>query len=240
MNSSTFIFLDVGNTFLFLKEPPGKTYYRILQELGSELPNETIAIEGFAKIWKNMSQRKIGFEDRFSIHPEKSFGYWRDLFLEWIHSMNADPELIHHFPEIYKAFDSSKLWNIDPNLLESLEYWDKMGVPWGILSNWDERLPDLLSQFRNDWQNQIISFEVGWEKPSSQIFEAAESVTKPNQKILYLGDRLDLDYYPALSRGWIPFLRTDSIREEVPEARQVRNIHEFRIKTSLFIDEKAL
>jgi HAD superfamily hydrolase (TIGR01549 family) len=154
--------------------------------------------------------------------------------------MDADPNLVRHFPEIYRAFDSKDLWEIDPDLLSTLEDWDKNQVPWGVLSNWDERLPHLLSQFRENWTSIALSFQIGWEKPSPQIFEAAERIAKFPSQILYLGDRMDLDYYPAQSRGWIPFLRTDQIQEGIPKSRQVRNIREFRIQTSLFIDEKAL
>jgi len=86
-----------------------------------------------------------------------------------------------------------------------LEFLNSRGLKLGIISNWDERLRQLLRQLNLDrfFQAIVVSFEVGQCKPSPAIFQrAAESLASPPPSILHIGDNPILDVDGATSAGF--------------------------------------
>ena len=67
----------------------------------------------------------------------------------------------------------------------------------------------------------VISAEFGYEKPSPRIFQEAERLSgrSPNQ-LTYVGDKLELDYYPSQALGWDSYLLTQKKESELPEGCQ--------------------
>lgn len=79
----------------------------------------------------------------------------------------------------------------------------KLGLPIGIISNWDSSLRDKLSQhFDFEFNPIIISEEIGVAKPDPLIYESALKATGLTpEKILFIGDSIHLDFVPAFSLG---------------------------------------
>lgn len=79
----------------------------------------------------------------------------------------------------------------------------ELGLPVGVISNWDSSLREkLASHFAFEFSPIIISEEVGFAKPDPRIYESALKATgmKP-EEILFIGDSIHLDLVPALFLG---------------------------------------
>ncbi|KAF1830492.1 hypothetical protein BDW02DRAFT_572951 [Decorospora gaudefroyi] len=114
---------------------------------------------------------------------------------------------------------------------------DLQGLPWhrtvvGVITNSDARVPSILSSFGlsvgprtnedgaaefregSDISFVVLSYDVGFEKPHPQIFEAAvemlrkelqgneQGLTIDDFEKLYVGDDLEKDYFGAEKAGW--------------------------------------
>lgn len=81
---------------------------------------------------------------------------------------------------------------------------DLFDLPIGVLSNFNNTLPDILSKlFGNLFSNIIVSETLQIRKPDTKFYEyAAEKIGVPPDKILYIGDSLKLDIIPAKSVGF--------------------------------------
>ena len=91
----------------------------------------------------------------------------------------------------------------------------------GVITNSDDRVPSILSSFGlqvglcrhgNDAQASfkaeddinfvMLSYDVGFEKPSSEIFDATKQMVPFHERFLHVGDDLQNDYYAAKRAGW--------------------------------------
>jgi FMN phosphatase YigB (HAD superfamily) len=132
-----------------------------------------------------------------------------------------------HFPDstnedFYKKFNSDLLYllGIVPttSLLDAVftncTYlpWEKfedtsvlteLGVPLGIISNFNGTLKDKLNSFfGNIFQDIFVSEELGVAKPSVEFYKRAlEKIPFKADEVLYIGDSIKLDMEPALSLG---------------------------------------
>ena len=137
--------------------------------------------------------------------------------------------------------------------------WDKTIV--GIITNSDDRVPGVLESFglkvgprrvgtadqrraeatlSDDIGFVVLSYDVGFEKPNRQIFDAAtemlketlagtqEGLTAEDFEKLYVGDDLEKDYEGAKAAGWNSvFLGRDSSssgsNSEIEKQRELGN-----------------
>lgn len=132
-----------------------------------------------------------------------------------------------HFPDstdenFYKKFNSDLLYllGIVPTtslldaIFKSCTYlpWEKfedtsvlteLGVPLGIISNFNVTLKDKLNSFfGNIFQDIFVSEELGVAKPSVEFYKRAlEKIPFDADEVLYIGDSIKLDMEPALSLG---------------------------------------
>jgi putative hydrolase of the HAD superfamily len=132
-----------------------------------------------------------------------------------------------HFPdrtdqEFYKKFNLNLLYllGIVPTaglldaVFKNCTYlpWEKfedtsvlteLGVPLGIISNFNTTLKDKLNFFFGDiFQDIFVSEELGVAKPSVEFYKRAlEKIPFTAEEVLYIGDSIKLDMEPATSLG---------------------------------------
>jgi putative hydrolase of the HAD superfamily len=101
----------------------------------------------------------------------------------------------------------SNLAKIEPTLKETLATLKKMGLKLGILSNTfisagslDRHLAQL--GILDFFPCRLYSYQFEFRKPDRRIFQAAaERMGELAENILFVGDRLDVDIWPALRAG---------------------------------------
>ncbi|MFB6457674.1 HAD family hydrolase [Chitinophaga sp. Hz27] len=81
---------------------------------------------------------------------------------------------------------------------------DKLNVPVGVVSNFNNGLSGILNGlFGNRFQDIIVSEEKKLRKPDLAFYQLAQDAVglKPDE-ILYIGDSLSLDIIPGKQMGW--------------------------------------
>jgi HAD superfamily hydrolase (TIGR01549 family) len=101
----------------------------------------------------------------------------------------------------------SKLAKVEPDIKNTLAKLRKMGLKLGILSNTfisagslDRHLAQL--GMLDFFPHRLYSYQFEFRKPDRRIFEAAvASIGEPVASILFVGDRLGVDIWPAIKAG---------------------------------------
>ncbi|TGJ98710.1 HAD family hydrolase [Leptospira langatensis] len=206
-----YIFLDVGDTLLTMKKPAGEVYFEVLKEFGlddSKYPKGVME-RAFRKAYAHMTRHPLpDYQDKFYAHTDGSEGWWRELLGFFLKEIGSDLPPDPIFQSIFKKFDEPTVWQIDPGFTDLLKFVKANNFGFGIISNWDHRLKELLASVGvlNHFDPVIVSAEFGYEKPSPLIFSEAEKIVGLSpERIIYCGDKIELDITPTRSRGWTAF-----------------------------------
>ena len=109
------------------------------------------------------------------------------------------------FPELYDRFGGPGAWRVFDDVIPTLNALAARGLNLAVISNWDERLNPLLEKLglRKYFDPVVISWEVGFTKPSPVIFEhAAKKLGEAPEAILHVGDDWGDDVEGAKSAGF--------------------------------------
>ena len=125
------------------------------------------------------------------------------------------PALPPAFDELFgSTFVSAQGWRPLPSALESLQALSDWRAAQpaarrpcvGVISNWDERLPQLLDALgaARHFDFVLTSREVGAEKPAALIFERARELAgvPAGARALHIGDSVGNDVAGAAAVGW--------------------------------------
>ena len=85
-----------------------------------------------------------------------------------------------------------------PSILSSF------GLQVGLRRHKNDSQPSFKAE--DDINFLILSYDVGFEKPDSRIFDAAKQMVPGQERFLHVGDDLQKDYYAAKRAGWEGFL----------------------------------
>jgi putative hydrolase of the HAD superfamily len=130
------------------------------------------------------------------------------------------------FPALYGRFAEADAWRIFEDVLPALDALASRGIKLGVISNWDERLRELLRNLQLDrhFEALAISYEIGFPKPSATIFgHAATKLGLPAWSILHVGDSLELDVAGARAAGFHA-LRIDRTAGQPDEMRSLAEL----------------
>ena len=155
-----------------------------------------------------------------SLNGVSSYIYWRHIVLDMLAPSNdalqaellSNPQFDILARQIFHYYETSEAWSLIPSALSSIQSLSDMNIHLAVISNWDDRLHNILAGFDlpKYFQAVILSHEVGVEKPDVRIFEIAEqsvrkqsSVQQSNFQLkIHIGDNLKKDGYGAIKAGW--------------------------------------
>ncbi len=226
-----FLFLDVGDTILFLKENPGKIYFRILEKYNIISTNLNLEIKNqyFKEAWNEQNKNlPPNNKDRYAHHKNGNRGFWKDLIQSFTKKTDSTSIITEEiFDEIFSIFDDPNTWKLEENFFDLVEFANENKINLGLISNWDLRLRKLLEDLNiaKYFKVILISSEFGFEKPSLKIFEEGINSTKhlSIQNYFYYGDKIDLDYYPPRVLGYKSFLRSKPV-EGIETAENLKEL----------------
>lgn len=150
-------------------------------------------------------------EDRFRIawsrqfHLTETRSGWEQLVDEAFAGLAPIPPSQSFFPELYDRFAQPDAWRIFDDVPPVLEGLAAAGFRLAVISNWDERLRDLLRRLHLDshFEAIVVSCEVGHRKPDRAIFdEATRQLGLPAGQILHIGDSVEMDLMGARNAGF--------------------------------------
>ncbi len=196
-----FVYFDVGGTILTVRPSVGTIYSEAMARIGFDVSVERIE-EQFKRAWKAGAQRRLdsGFVcDDAGLKEE-----WRTIVSESFSGLAPEGAIDSVFENLYERFSHVDSWRVAESAIETFESLEAQGIRLGVFSNWDSRLPGTLEALglNSYFDVQVISYEVGFEKPHPKIFERAIELAGVEPKeILFIGDSYHCDIEPAKQHG---------------------------------------
>jgi putative hydrolase of the HAD superfamily len=181
------ITFDAGNTLIRLNQPVGVTYAAVAERFGAKL--DPVSLERwFRAAWKTVP----GLPDVPGPRPDDGRSWWRAVV---IRTLELAGEMVEPFDDyfnaVYREFALPGIWRLEPGVFDLLSDLRFVGFRLGIISNFDLRLRDILKHVGvlDFFEEIIISSQIGADKPSPRIFQAAiERFGVEPQEMLHVGD----------------------------------------------------
>eukprot|EP01111_Echinosteliopsis_oligospora_P018994 TRINITY_DN8981_c0_g1_i2.p1 TRINITY_DN8981_c0_g1~~TRINITY_DN8981_c0_g1_i2.p1 ORF type:complete len:262 (-),score=45.26 TRINITY_DN8981_c0_g1_i2:52-837(-) len=176
--------------------------------------------DNFMKHWKRMSDE----QPCFGLPARSSRDWWSELVKSTIVDSGCSHEDVERvfepvFNDLFTDYCKKELWDIDPDAHMVLRDLTNKGVRVAIVSNFDERLPQIVEDigihkyFRQTKESPSMitsSVEIGYEKPHRKIFHSALQKIQnmyPHDNInpencIHVGDHINKDVTGALQYGF--------------------------------------
>jgi putative hydrolase of the HAD superfamily len=184
---------DVGNTLITTWPSVGQVYADIAARHGHGHLTPSLLEERFRALWPGR------------LHLAETRAGWEQLVDDIFEGLVEIPPSRTFFAEIYDRFAQAEAWRIYDDVLPVLDQLAARGMRLAVISNWDERLRDLLRRLRLDvrFEAIVVSSEVGHAKPHRAIFDqAAMKLGLPASQILHIGDSAEMDLHGARAAGF--------------------------------------
>jgi len=199
------IFLDAVGTLFGVKGSVGEIYAEVAQRFGVVVPATTLN-RSFSQSFRAAGMPAFQGINRAKI-PAREFEWWLGIATNTFQQAGAleqFPDFAEFFAVLYAHFATAAPWIVYPDVLPALKRWKQLGVPLGILSNFDSRLYAVLETLAlaDFFESVTISTEVGAAKPDPRVFAIA--LQKHNclpSGAWHIGDSFEEDYQAAKAVG---------------------------------------
>lgn len=193
---------DVTGTLLGLSRL-GEVYAEVLGRHGLSASARDLE-RAVRQVWQEVSFGVALGEDRFYRHPDGAHGFWRDLLATVCRRLELPEPSPFAAAELFDRFAHPEPWDLFPDVLPAFSELCRRGLRLAVVSNFDQRLPDLLSELGLSpfLETVVFSAGVGVEKPHPAIFEALlDELELPAEAVLHVGDRQRDDVEGARAVG---------------------------------------
>lgn len=199
----TAVTFDAGNTLLYCDPSPAEIYARELSRRGRPLSAEEVG-PVFAGAWSEMQKRTDAGKDRYSSVAGGERAWWGEFIREVLDRLDHDAPWEPLLDDLYAAFSDPELWKTFPETHATLSNLADREVPLAVISNWDRRLPDILTSLGivDFFAEVVVSAVEGIEKPSPEIFHRALTrLGLEAAEVVHVGDSPLEDYSGAETAG---------------------------------------
>lgn len=183
------IFFDAGGTLIRPYPSVGAVYATVARRHG--IHRTADEMEGaFHQSWAALKRPGLTVSRK---------EWWRELVFRVLGQENEAC-----FEELFETFARSDAWQVFPDVEDTLREARARGLHVGVLSNWDERLRELLdgTGLAKHFDSMTISCEVGVEKPNAEIFLAAlRAAGVTASQAVHVGDSYGEDVRGAETAG---------------------------------------
>jgi len=219
---------DAGGTLFHMERPVGEVYSEFASKFGCQTDPKILEIK-FQDLFRKNSASSA---DAGHLTPEDERKWWKALVHELFHSGgDVIPEFDRFFDELHEYFAQPGLWKMYPEAQEVLEKLNAAGVRMAIVSNWDTRLPMLLSRLGVDrfMKAVVVSAIEGASKPDRRIFGIAlDRLGIPAGLVVHVGDSMRDDIRGAMAAGLgAIWLKRDAVGAGAGEGEMAREKNGF-------------
>ncbi|MEO0352554.1 MAG: HAD-IA family hydrolase [Cyanobacteria bacterium P01_A01_bin.15] len=170
------IFLDAVGTLFGVKGSVGQVYQTLSQQVGVAASAEELDqafyqsfADADAMAFPNVSAVEI---------PHREYLWWLAIAQETFQRAGIFGQFSDFegfFEGVYQHFATAEPWLVYEDTVSSLKRWQRLGIPLGIISNFDSRIYAVLDalKLRQYFQTITISTEAGAAKPDPLIFTTA-------------------------------------------------------------------
>jgi len=200
------IFFDAADTLFVVRGSVGQIYSQIALRRGIRTDPERLD-QNFRAAFARLSKGLFSEPYAESLGADRR--WWFGVVREVIGAYLPAEGLKSYFDELYEFFRTRDAWLVYPDARETLTELRARGFRLGVISNFDSRLRDILSNLSlgSFFEQAAISWEVGASKPDSRIFRRAlEAMRVSPDRALHVGDSLLGDVEGARNAGLTPIL----------------------------------
>ena len=179
---------DAGGTLIEPFPSVGQIYGEMAAEFGFHCKTADELNESFFRAWKN----------------RQTFDYSRSHWEKLVEQTFDGPLPAGLFDAIYGRFKEASAWRVYDDVEETVTQLRQRGYKLAVISNWDERLLNLLEVLgiAKYLDHIVLSIQVGATKPSKPIFERALRLLGATPvEALHIGDSLSEDVAGAHACG---------------------------------------
>ena len=206
MNRIKLITFDAMNTLFKVKHNVGDTYCDAIQRILSHTVTEKQRVtvqKNFFRVYKEFYHKY----PNFGYGKISSRTFWHNIICYSVDGIGQtfhenDLKLVTDY--LYGEFTQAEKYLVYPDVIPTLMELSQRGVKMGVVSNYDERLPEIIEnlELKKYFQFVLCSRSLGVAKPDSRIFEIALSqLDVAPEQTLHVGDNIELDYRGAKSSG---------------------------------------
>ncbi|XP_069097375.1 haloacid dehalogenase-like hydrolase domain-containing protein 3 [Pleurodeles waltl] len=198
---------DVKDTLVQLRRSVGEQYCAEARRLGIPVESESLN-RSFQEAYR--AQNRL-FPNYGLTQGLSSQQWWMDIVKQTfrLSGVHEDRVLTSLAETLYSNFSTEKNWDVLPGVTETLDKCCMLGLRMVVISNFDNRLEQVLHHCRlhHYFQFVMTSERAGVAKPDIRIFEKALRLagTSPEQA-LHIGDDYVKDYRAARDAGMESFL----------------------------------
>jgi len=197
------VFFDVGNTLIYPQPPVGEVYARALRQAGIEADAD-LAEKHFQETWVRLRGRRPPGVLEYGTTEAEAIEWWRRVVRESFRPFGEPEDFDALFKGLWEHFASGRAWRVFDDVLPTVAELERRGVQFGLISNWDVRLENVLRDLglwgRFRWP--VVSAHVGTEKPEAAIFRHALDLCGLSPgRVLHVGDSYEEDVRGARRAG---------------------------------------
>jgi putative hydrolase of the HAD superfamily len=152
----------------------GEIYAEVLDRHGVAVTAAQVR-RVFPVVWRELDCRTPAGRDRFTAFPGGSRGFWGRLVERLCELLDAGRPGPFAAAELFHRFARPEAWVVYPDVVPALEALRALGLRLAVVSNFDERLPDLLEGLGLTQRVDAVvtSAALGVAKPNPAIFRHA-------------------------------------------------------------------
>jgi putative hydrolase of the HAD superfamily len=197
------VFFDAAGTLFEPREPVGNSYATIARDYGVEVSGAEINA-AFRRVFRNAPPLAFG-SGRNAVELRRLERlWWHDLVATTFEGLGQFTDFEAYFGRLFDFFADPANWVADGDAIRTTGVLRQQGFILGVISNFDFRIYRILEglRLRDCFDSITISSEVGFAKPSANLFRAAlENHRLSPDEALHVGDSEHLDLAGASAAG---------------------------------------
>lgn len=200
------VFFDAGETLVHPAPSFPELFARVLGGAGHRRDPADVSAAS-AVVFRRFAEAADDGE-LWTTSPERSARFWKGVYAQMLETLDL-PSGDGLRDELYGAFTDPGNYALFDDVAPALDALAGEGVAFGIVSNYEAWLEDLLVQLgvRDRFPVRAISGIEGYEKPDPRLFRVAlDRARLAPADVAYVGDNPAFDVDPARELGMTPVL----------------------------------
>jgi putative hydrolase of the HAD superfamily len=192
---------DAAGTLFAPRERVGETYARTARRHGIDADPDAVDA-AFRRVFR--AAPPLAFPATAVDRLARERAWWREVVRGALALDAADPRLDPVFDALFAHYERGHAWRVFSDVVPALDALRRRGLALGVVSNFDGRLPVLLSALRlaSAFDAVVWSSAAGAAKPDPTIFAAAaHALAVPLASLLHVGDDAIADVDGARGAG---------------------------------------
>lgn len=221
------IFFDAAGTLFTSVRPVEESYTLLAKKYGMEV---------------SCTETARRFRSCFSSSPPLAFpgatgkeikelerSWWKELVRRIFEPFGPFIRFDEYFTELFGYFSKADSWSLYDDTVETLSTLRRKKLIIGVVSNFDSRLFGILNGLgiASQLDSVHISSQVGYAKPSVEIFQTALSYHRLGpEQAMFVGDSTETDITGATRAGLEAVLLDPSARKGADSVTRIRRLKE--------------